>query len=480
MNHLNRYVLKQFIIPFLTTFCIVTFVLLMQFLWMYIDEIVGKGLSAKIILEFFYYAILKLILQATPLTILLASIMTFGNLGESLELLSMKAAGISLFKIMRPIIVFVTTLTLGAFVFSNTVEPKASEKLLTMRYDIIQKNPAMNLKEGVFNFDIEGLAIKIDSKDKKTGMLLGLKIYNHEKKNEGNTNVTVADSGIIKKDTLTNTLTLTLYSGTSFRNAKEEGKSYDKEKVPLQRDTFAVQVMVFNPDNELKQTNHNTLWFAKGLTGLKSASDSLVRNYNTKVAKETYNLHHEDYKMGLLLNTKENDKKNIASLKPTDVDSLFAKAPLQKQKKYLRTAISFAKSIQKKAEVRSLQYENHWNNIRKHDALIHRRYTIPLSCLIFLFIGAPLGAIVRKGGFGMPVIISIFLFIIWYILDTFGKKMAIEGISATWTGMWMSTFVLTAIGIFLTYQAATDRASINIDSYIRFIKKASQHFIRKR
>ncbi len=485
MNRLNIYVLKQFITPLITTFFIVIFVLLMQFVWMFIDDIVGKGLPTLVVLEFFYYAFLRLILQATPLTILLASIMTFGSLGERLELLSMKAAGISLFKIMRPLIILVIFLTLGAFVFINTVEPEATKKLATLRYDISRKNPAMDLKESIFNFDIKGLAIKIDKKNKETGMLYGLKIYNHDSDEGGNSNVTTADSGIIAQDTLANALTLTLYSGTSVRNAKEHGKSYDKEKVPLQRDTFAVQVMIFNNNEDMKRSNtdiYKRLWFAKKLPELKQSTDSLRREYDEEVTSETRSLHRGEYKLGLQLAKDEDfdDLRDSIQLGVIDVDSVFANSSLRKQGRYMESAIAFAKRIQQKSDHRQKQYETRWFNIRKHAAETHKRYTIPLSCLIFFFIGAPLGAIIRKGGFGMPVIISIILFIVWYILDTFGKKMATEGITDIWIGMWMSTIILGIVGIFLTYQAATDSVIMNSDVYMRFFKKIGEFFKRKK
>lgn len=473
MKRLNIYVVKQLIAPLFATFFIIIFVLLMQFIWMFVDDLVGKGLPTSVVLEFFYYAFLRLILQALPLTILLSSIMTFGNLGESLELLSMKAAGISLLKIMRPMIILVALMSVGAFFFANDVEPLATKKLATLRYDIGRKNPEMNLKEKVFNYDLSGLAIKIDRKNQETNMLYGLMMYDHTD-NEGNTNVTIADSGYIGTAPGQEALSLTLYSGRTFSNLKESNKRYDNNNVPYRRDTFSMQVMVFATKDELKRSDANIygrIWFAKRLPELRASSDSLKKTFKQELFVAERSLIDNEYKMTVQIG-KDKDFDEISdTLKSVSCDSIFKTKGIQDQARIVEIAISFAKNIQQKIDQRTKVHEASWYVIRKHEAEMHKRYTGPLSCLIFFFIGAPLGAIIRKGGFGMPVIISIFLYIIWYIINTFGTKMATEGISTVWVGMWLSSFILTVTGGFLTYQAATDSVIMNTDNYLRIFKK---------
>lgn len=473
MNRLNLYVLRQFVGPLFATFFVIIFVLLLQFVWMFIDDLVGKGLPTSIVLEFFYYAFLRLMLQALPLTILLSSIMVFGSLGESLELLSMKAAGISLMKIMRPMIILVSMLTVGAFFFADHVETEATKKLATLRYDIGRKNPEMNIKEKVFNYDLPGMSIKIDKKDKESGMLYGLMIYDHSH-NDGNTSVTIADSGRIETASNTDDLRLVLFSGRSFSNLREKNKRYDKEKVPYRRDTFSMQVIRFGGEDEMKRSDasiYSRLWFTKRLPQLRESADSLQKEYDENLRRAQFSLKKNYYKLGVQLRKSEDFDEMSDSLEAIVYDSVFLKASLHDQLRTIDVATSFAKNVQKETQLRRKVQDNGMYTIKKHLAEMHKRFTVPLSCLIFFFIGAPFGAIIRKGGFGMPVIVSILLYILWYIINTFGTKMATEGISSVWFGMWLSTMILSVLGMFITYQAANDSVLMNPDNYILAIKK---------
>lgn len=473
MNRLNLYVLKQFVGPLFATFFVIIFVLLMQFIWMFVDDIVGKGLPAIVIIEFFYYAVLRLMLQALPLTILLSSIMVFGSLGERLELLSMKAAGISLLKIMRPMTILVSMLTVGAFFFADYVDPAATKKLATLRYDIGRKNPEMNIKEGVFNYDLPDMSIKIDRKDKETGMLYGLMIYDHSHM-DGNTSVTIADSGRIDTDPITENLSLILYSGNSYSNLKEKNKRYDNDKVPYRRDTFSMQVIMFGGQDEMKRSNpeiYKKLWFAKRLPDLKESADSLQEEYDKTLTNAQFSLRRNYYKIGIQVKENDDFDKMTDSLTVISLDSVFRKASLNGQLRMIDMAKSYANNIVKEAGLREKVQENGMYIIKKHLAEMHKRFTVPLSCLIFFFIGAPLGAIIRKGGFGMPVIVSILMYILWYIIDTLGTKMATEGISPVWFGKWLSTFILAVLGTVITYQAANDSVLMNTENYMLAIKK---------
>lgn len=473
MKRLNLYVLKQFVGPLFATFFVIIFVLLMQFIWMFVDDIVGKGLPTIVIFEFFYYAVLRLMLQALPLTILLSSIMVFGSLGERLELLSMKAAGISLLKIMRPMIIVVVLLTIGAFFFADYVDPAATKKLATLRYDIGRKNPEMNIKEKVFNYDLPNKSIKIDKKDKESGMLYGLMIYDHSNR-DGNTSVTIADSGRIETDPVTENMKLVLFSGNSYSDAREKNKRYDTDKVPYRRDTFSLQVIMIGGQDEMKRSDpeiYRRLWFTKRLPELQSSADSLQEEYDQRLFKAQSSLKRNYYKIGVQVRSNENFDEITDSLEPFSMDSAFLSSSLNQQLRTIETAQNYARNILKEAELQKKMQDTDKYTIKKHLAEMHKRFTVPLSCLIFFFIGAPFGAIIRKGGFGMPVIVSILLYILWYIIDTFGTKMATEGISSVWLGKWLSTIILSVLGTFITYQAANDSVLMNTENYKLAIKR---------
>ncbi|BAX79267.1 LptF/LptG family permease [Labilibaculum antarcticum] len=473
MKRLHSFILKSFLGPLAFTFFICMFVLLMQFLWRYIDELVGKGLEWTIIAEFLFYVSATLVPMALPLAILLASIMTFGNMGENYELTAMKAAGISLQRIMKPLIILIILISLGAFYFSNYIMPVASLKTTTLLIDIKKQNPELILKEGIFTNDLPKFSVKVGEIDKNTGMMYNLLIYDH-RENLGNTDVTIADSGtmVTSKDKLT--LNLTLYSGNIYQEVKQKPRNRNKNH-PSRRIKFQVfKQNISLPGTDLKRSDENRYKNSYRMLNLKQLDqqeDTLKFKLDEDkhiFAKSLSSKYFQKEPRNLL---QDSVKSVLVKQKILDADSLFSNLSLLKR----QTTISYAldkgrktrETISRKNNELSAQVK--WQ--RKFTNEWHRKFTLPFACFIFFFIGAPLGAIIRKGGLGMPVIVSILFFIIYYIIsmtaERFSKELVIEPV---W-GMWMSSLVVLPLGIILTYKATTDSSVFNIENYIDFFKK---------
>ena len=449
------------------------FVLLMQFLWRYIDELVGKGLHWTIIAEFLFYVSATLVPMALPLAILLASIMTFGNMGENYELLAMKAAGISLQRIMKPLIILVILISLGAFYFSNNIMPIASLKTATLLRDIKKQNPELILKEGIFTNDLPKFSVKVGKINKNTGMMHDLLIYDH-RKNLGNTDVTVADSGtmVISDDKLT--MNLTLYSGNIYQEVKQKPRKRNKNH-PSRRIKFRVfKQNISLPGNELKRTDesiYKNSYRMLNLGQLTNQEDSLSLKLNkekTIFAKSLANKYFSKEPKTLLI---DSVKSVLIKAKTKNADSLFNTLSLLEKQTTIDYALEKGRKTRERISRKNGEYSSQIKWIRKYTNEWHRKFTLPFACFIFFFIGAPLGAIIRKGGLGIPVIVSVLFFIAYYIIsmtaERFSKELVIEPV---W-GMWMSSLVVLPIGIILTYKATTDSAVFNIENYIDFFKK---------
>ncbi|MFA9370556.1 MAG: LptF/LptG family permease [Labilibaculum antarcticum] len=473
MKRLHSFILKSFLGPLAFTFFICMFVLLMQFLWRYIDELVGKGLEWTIIAEFLFYVSATLVPMALPLAILLASIMTFGNMGENYELTAMKAAGISLQRIMKPLIILVILISLGAFYFSNFIMPVASLKTTTLLIDIKKQNPELILKEGIFTNDLPKFSVKVGEIDKNTGMMYNLLIYDH-RENLGNTDVTIADSGtmVTSEDKLT--MNLTLYSGNIYQEVKQKPRNRNKNH-PSRRIKFQVfKQNISLPGTDLKRSDENRYKNSYRMLNLKQLDhqeDTLKLKLDEDkhiFAKSLSSRYFQKEPRNLL---QDSVKSVLIRQKVLDADSLFSNLSLLKK----QTTISYAldkgrktrETISRKNNELSAQVK--W--LRKFTNEWHRKFTLPFACFIFFFIGAPLGAIIRKGGLGMPVIVSILFFIVYYIIsmtaERFSKELVIEPV----LGMWMSSLVVLPLGIILTYKATTDSSVFNIENYIDVFKK---------
>ena len=444
---------------------------MMQFLWRYVDDLVGKGLAISVLSEFFFYAILTLVPTALPLAILLASLMTFGNFGERYELLAIKAAGISLIRVMAPLIVFTVFLCSTSFYFQNVVAPKAQVKLFTLLFSMKQKSPELEIPEGVFYDEIEGYNLYVKHKNKETGALYNIMIYNFSDGFD-NAHIIVADSGKLEMTADKQHLRLHLYNGEMFENLKSQSSSI--QNVPYRRESFSEKhtIIEFNSNfNMVDESFMNNQYQSKNMTELQAAVDSmnhLVDSVGKTFYKEAIT---STYRSRDNFNKEDTLKIRKAKLSAINTDSVFNNLSLSDKQRAVANALSTSQSIGNDWKFKSFNTVDTDKRIRRHEMEWHKKIALSISCLIFFFIGAPLGGIIRKGGLGMPVVISILIFIIYYIIDTTGAKMARNGTWVIWTAMWVSTFILAPVGIFLTYKSNNDSVVLNIDTYINWIRK---------
>ncbi|RHR53966.1 YjgP/YjgQ family permease [Parabacteroides sp. AF17-28] len=482
--------LQTFLPLFLMTFGICLFIVLMQFLWRYIDDMVGKGLGIPVLGEMFMYAALFLVPMALPLAILLASLMTFGNLGERLELLAMKSAGVSLVKIMRPLIITISIISIGAFFFQNYAMPVVQVKLYTLLWSMRQKSPELDIPEGVFYSDITGYNVYVKHKDNKTGLLRDMMIYDHTK-GFNNVSVMVADSGRLKTSADKLFLVLSLFNGESFQNIGDQSKNADGKQnaVPYQRETFTSRDILIEFDANFSRTDESFMqnqYLGKNMHDLQTSIDSMSVRLDSIQDVNSKNVYETSYKRTL---SKPKDTKNPESKdtgkdpenintdqkkdEPVIVmnfDSLYQAEDPGKKATILTRAKSSIENMKADYFFRAATIGDEAYKVRRHLTEWHKKFTLSFACMVFFFIGAPLGAIIRKGGLGMPVVISVVLFIFYYIIDNIGFKMARDGIWQAWEGMWLSSAVLAPLGIFLTYKAVNDSVILNADTYLNALK----------
>jgi len=456
------------------TFFIVMFILLMQFLWKYIDDLVGKGLEWNVILELMLYMSANLIPMALPLATLLAALMTMGNLGENNELLAMKSAGISLPRIMSPLIIVTMTICIAAFFFSNNVLPYSNLKFSTLLYSVKQQKPELAIKEGVFTTINDTYSIKIGTKEQKTGLIHRIMIYDHSK-NDGNVLVTYADSGYIKVTSDEKRLVATLYSGNTYEEREEKGNSRNQgiRKYPSTKQSFQEQIINFELEGRgLQRTDEDlfkTSAQAMNLKQLTHTKDSL---------KEQFRSREQAFKRNIartVLKTREINENNINSTTSIKYylsgDSFIDTIPILDKQVIIENAISNARSTKSFISSTSDELYSKGKYIAKHAIEWNRKFALSFACFVFFFIGAPLGAIIRKGGLGMPAVISVLFFVLYYIITITGEKFARELIWHPAAGMWLSSFILLPLGIFLSYKATTDSVIMNSDFYIETFKK---------
>lgn len=471
IKKLDIFILKSFCLLFAGTFFICLFIFMMQFLWRYVDELVGKGLEMSVLAQFFFYSALTLVPMSLPLAVLLAALITFGNFGERFELLAMKAAGISLLKIMRPLIVFISFISCVSFFFQNVIGPRAETKLWTLLISMKQKSPEVDIPEGVFYDEIDGYNLYVKHKNRDTGMLYDVLIYNFEKGFE-NAQIIKADSGRLEMTADKQHLYLHLYSGEQFENLKDQ--SVSRKNVPYRREAFREKHAIIEFDSEFnmadegvmsKSEKSKDMWtLSADVDSMVHKNDSLGRAYYREAMQGTYSVNAK-------LDKQDTLKLAETSITDYDVDSLYDVATLSEKEKIISTAVSRAGSTGSDWNFKAFNIQQTDNSLRRHKAAWHEKLTLSLSCLIFFFIGAPLGGIIRKGGLGMPVVVSVAMFIFYYIINSTGFKMARDGKWIVWMGMWTSTAVLAPLGAFLTYKANKDSVVLNADAYFGWIKK---------
>ena len=488
IKRLDVYVLRNFLGLFLLTLMVCIFILLMQFVWMHVRDLVGKGVELSVLAEFFIYAVASVVPLALPLAVLLASLISFGNLGEKVELTAMKAAGISLFRIIRPLVLAVLVICVGAFYFSNSILPVTQVNLWTLIFSLRQKSPELDIPEGEFYDGISGYQIYVRHKDPKRGMMYDMMLYDYSKGFRDMT-VMVADSGKIVFSDDKQYLMLHLYSGESFENLdrKQQRATGTTKNIPYRRETFAEKQLLIDFNSDLTRMDESVLadqHVSKNTWQLIQSIDSVHTLSVEKGSEQSKQLVESRYMGRERHSAEENEQiarrydqrkqeetaKGGGSLAACNPDSLFASLSDAKKERVLSIAIERARSQSDQVDYNAVVLDDYQRYIRRHEIELHRKFTLAFACLIFFFIGAPLGAIIRKGGLGTPVIISVVMFIIYYIIDNTGYKMAREALWPCWAGMWLSSFVLLPIGIFLTYKAATDSALFNPEAWMKMLE----------
>ncbi len=478
MKQVDRFVLKSFIGPLIFTFFIVLIILILQFLWMYIDELAGKGLDFNILGELLFNFSLSFVPTALPLAILLAALMTFGNMGEFSELSALKASGISLQRIMRPLIILSVLIAVLSFVFANNVVPYSTRKARTLLWDIRRKRPDINLQAGSFYNGIDGFSIKITKKDPMTNRLEKLMIYDH-RKGRSNAALTIADSGYMRITEDESALIMTLYSGNTFTEVEEKNVSYNQRKYPSRQDSFDEQVLIIPLTGfDLERSSEDLF---KSFSAMLNVSqlvyhiDSLSTKFNDHINNQvkefidTKVYTQKNYRPGFAVATGEPSK--IPKPEQFNSKAIFDSLTIYEKRNVIGNAIENIKEgssyLTEKKE--SLEYEI--RAIKKYEIELNKKLVLSFACIVFFFIGAPLGAIIRKGGLGTPSVISILFFVIWYVISLSGEKLVEASRVDTIAGMWASSYILLPIGLFLTYKASNDSVIMNIDTYIVFLKK---------
>ena len=460
MKKISTLVISTFIGPFVMTFFISLFVLLMQFLWKYIDDLAGKGLEWTVIFKLMVYVAVTLVPLALPLAMLLASIMTFGNLAEHYELVACKSAGMSVQRIMLPLIYLTILICVGAFYFSDNVLPAANLRMSALLYDVRNQKPALYIKEGVFYNGIEGYVIKVGRKDKDNQTIHNVMIYDHTE-NRGNTKVILADKGTMVMSDDDRYLILTLFNGKSY---DEQRKPKGADTKPLMRQEFQKEIIRFDLSAfKLTRTNENLFkdnYQMLDLKQLKESSDSIAKKIDdTRLFYQKYNRKYYEAQ------NVYNDSITFKS------ENLIQNFPADRQSAILAAALNSARTSKNIAGDAANDILVRQKSLYKHRIEWNRKFTLSFAIFILFLIGAPLGSIIRKGGLGMPLVISVVFFLTYHIISITGEKMAREGVVEVYKGMWLSSVVLLPLGIFLMYKATTDSALFDKDAYTRFFNK---------
>lgn len=467
MKKLDIFIIKTYLGPFVMTFFITLFIFEMQFLWNYLEDMVGKGLEAKILVELFAFASANLVTMALPLAILLSSIMTFGNLGENYELVAMKSSGISLGRIMRPLIIFNLIISGLAFYHSNYVMPVANLNFKTLLYDVMHQRPALEFKPGVFYKGIDGYVIRIKEKDEDGQGMRKIQIYDHTS-NDGNRQITLAESGRMGMSKDQRYLIFDMYNVQQYKEDKGTTHPFSYSEIDEHTVRFDLSSFQFNrTDEDLFKDHYEML----NLAQLQSSLDTLQKKLDNRL---------DDYQESLNGRFQIYSDTNITQLSalPDTLegnDIMSGMSPSEKKGLY-STAISIAKSAKNYSENLTSEEKMRQKRINLHNIEWHKKFTLSFACIVLFFIGAPLGAIIRKGGLGMPVLFSILIFIIYHIISMSGMKLVKEGELPAVIGMWMATATLVPLGMFLTYKATTDSVLLDSTFYNTISKKIASFF----
>lgn len=472
IKKLDIFIAKQFGLLFIGTFFICQFVLMMQFLWRYIDELIGKGLSMEVLAEFFWHMGLMLVPQALPLAILLSSLITFGNMGESSELTAIKAAGISLMQAFRSLIFISVLICFTSLYFQNTIGPNANKQMGLMLMSMKQKSPELEIPEGIFYDGIPNSNLYVQKKDLNTGKLYGIMIYRMTGSYEDQA-IILADSGMLQSTAEKKHLLLSLWSGEWFENMKAQEMA-GSAAVPYRRETFTAKRILLDYDGDFNMGDGSSMSnnaSAKSFSKIKHDLDSLKEQYDS-IGRMYYN---EDQRMAYAL-PKVSVKDSLRSMglvatNTYNVDSAFSQLTPDRRRAAVGYALQQVKQRASDLDFKQMITSDGDRLIRQHKIEWVRKITLALTCLIFFFIGAPLGAIIRKGGLGLPVLISVLVFIVYYILDNSGYRMARGGMWAIWFGNALAPAVLVPMAVFFTYKATNDSVVFNVDLYTDIFRR---------
>ena len=476
MRTLHRHMITSYIGPFLMTFFIAVFVLFMQFLWKYVDDLIGKGLETQTLAKLFFYASLTTFPLALPLAILLSSLMTFGSLGEHFELVALKSAGMSLQKIMMPLIIMAFLTSVSAFVFANNILPFVNLKMKSLLYDIEQKKPALNIKEGVFYNGIEGYTIRIEKKDPDGISCKGIMIYD-QTQNVGNNKVSIAESGKMAMTADKQYLSVVLYNGINYEEVVDPK---NETKHTLIRSKFKEQSVLFDlsgfkmvrTDEGLFKSSYAML----DISQINNITDSLQTEKEKQISGFRNNfmeMMSEDRILKPTAHAMDSLHEAIASFAPAPAENtpVEKQADITKRTQVVDMALNIVRSKQYYIESLISQMDSDSRPLISLSVEWHKKFTLSFACLILFFVGAPLGAIIRKGGLGMPVVVSVVIFVLFFIIGTMGEKMTIEGVLPPYIGMWIASAITLPVGIFLTSKATSDSSLMDTDSYVGFFKK---------
>jgi lipopolysaccharide export system permease protein len=468
MKKLDLFILKSYLGPLVMTFFIALFILLMQFLWKYIDDLVGKGLEWYIIVKLMFYASSTFVPLALPLSILLSSLMMFGNLGEHYELVTMKAAGISLSRIMRPLIVVSIFISALAFYFSNVVMPIANLKFLSLLFDVREKKLAFNLKEGVFYPGIDGFVIRVGKKEKDGNTIRDVMVYDHTK-HLGNVSLTTAEWGKMELSPDKKFLVFRLYNGTNYEERVDLRNN--EATHPFQRTEFTEQYQMFDLSAfQLTRTDENLFkknYEMQNVNQLRHSIDSIKRQLaSDRTAYELSFMNHIQF-YGKIKDFSRKGADSAANFQPAVINNFKP----GNRNRILEMSVNAAKGAKENLETTRESIYNKSKLVFKHQIVYHKKFSFSIACFLLFFIGAPLGAIIRKGGLGMPAVISTLFFILFWVISFGGEKYAAEGVVPAWQGIWFSSAVLMPIGIFLTIKATNDASLFDMDAWVSFFKK---------
>lgn len=471
MKKADLFIIRSYLGPLILTFFIALFILLMQFLWLYVDDLVGKGLEWHVLLRLLFYASSTFVPMALPLAILLSSLMTFGNLGEHYELVALKASGISLKRIMKPLVILSIIISALAFLFSNNVLPVANLKFRSLLYDVQQKKLAFKVKEGIFNKDLGDYTLRIGGRAEDGETIYDVMIYDHSGRN-GNTKVSVAESGTMKQSLSGDAIEFTLFNGYNYEE-KTDQKNYRITR-PFQTTQFSEEKIRFTIDNGLSRTDENLFkhsYHMMDLSQLKKSKDSLNNLLERRNADFGQNLIRKYKNYHRVDSLKLNKQLSSDTLMISEYTSILFDLHVLDRDKTIESALKRTRNIKESVLNMGNEVTNRANTIRKHDIAYHKKFTLSIACLILFFVGAPLGAIIRKGGLGLPVVMSTLFFIAYHILTMTGERAVKAGSMNLWVGVWMASAIFLPIGIFLTLKATSDAPLFDADTYKKIFEK---------